>query len=69
MTPRTIQNLANRAIFIVDRGTCRQLDAFEDERGAPISAILDNLWAEAEDAGMTALVRKIKRAYNKLVNS
>jgi hypothetical protein len=68
MTPRAIRLLANRAIYIVDRGTLAQQDDFEDEQNAPISAILDNLWAEAEDAGMTALVRKIKRAYNKQVH-
>ena len=68
MTPREIRNLANRAIYMVDRGTMCQRDDFEDEHGCALSTILDELWAEADDAGMTSLVRKIERAYNKLVN-
>ena len=62
------RKLANKAMRLASRGTEAEIDAFEDEQGDALSAVLDGLWFDAEEAGDTALAARLGRAFNKLTD-
>jgi hypothetical protein len=57
---------ADRALYIAARGTIEQIEALENDAGAALSSVMDELWGEAEHAGEYGLARKLERAYNRL---
>jgi hypothetical protein len=57
---------ANRALYLAARGTEAQLNAFEDNAGAGLAAILDELWEVAEEAGDKAMACRLASAYKRL---
>ena len=59
-------DLANRALHTAGRGSMAQIDNLEDEQGASLSSILDELWYEATFAGQRALARRLEKAFDDL---
>ena len=60
------EHFANQAIRLVGRGSLAERERFEDAHGAPLSIIIDNLAADAADAGQEALAARLDRAYTRL---
>lgn len=59
MSQPELTRRANRLIRHAYRGTW-------DLEGEPLSALIDEAWADAEDCGMPALASKLERAFNYL---
>tara|TARA_R110000751_G_scaffold176461_1_gene282642 strand:- start:248 stop:445 length:198 start_codon:yes stop_codon:yes gene_type:complete len=56
----------NRALRLAYAGTTRQRDDLQNELGDSLTSILNEAWADADDAGETALAKRCERAFNHL---
>jgi hypothetical protein len=54
------------AINVTRYGDDDSLEEIEAHFGGPLSGILDRLWFEADEAGLSALSKKIEQAYTYL---